>query len=329
MDLDVFKADGFSLTALSKAVSDVAFLPTRLAGLFSAEPITTTNVMIESEGETLALLPAKPRGAPATVHTPDRRKMRTLNSVHLPVEVSVLADEVQQLRAFGSESDVATARAWLMRKMMGARRKIDLTLEYHRVGAIRGQVLDSDGSSVLLDLFNEFGITKPTLAMALGTAGTKVNQKAVTIKRMVEDALGGLPYDSITVECSPEFFESLVTHAAVEEAYNDYLNKSFKREDQRDGFPLATNVFFREYRGKVGSNQFIPANKAQVVPNGVPDLFVQHFAPAPYVETVNTMGLPFYSKMEEMKMGKGYEVEMQSNPLTFCTRPGVLIELSA
>lgn len=329
MLLDVFKDSAFEMTSLTKAINLVPFMPTRLGrlGVFSQEPITTTAVAVEMQGETLALVASKPRGSAPTPVVPVRRSLRNLSTVHLPVGVTVLADEVQNLRAFGTDSEPATALAWLQRKMAVARRRIDLTLEYQRVGAIKGQILDSDGSTVLMDLFTEFGVAQQTLSMVLGTAGTKVLQKVVTLKRMVEDELGGVPYSQLRVECSPEFFDAFTGHTAVETAYKDWMQGRFLREDNRNGFDFG-GVIWEEYRGKVGSNQFIEAGSAYVVPEGVPDLFTQHYAPAPYNETVNTMGMPIYAKMEEMGMGKGYDVEMQSNPLTFCTRPRALVKLT-
>lgn len=328
MHLDVFKADGFSLTTLSRALNDLPFVPTRLGrlGLFTQEPITTTTVDIERQGETLALVASAPRGAAGAPVVPGRRTLRKLTATHLPLTLTVMADEVQNLRAFGSDGDEATALAWLTRKMQIARRRIEVTQEFHRIGGIKGQILDADGSTVLTDLFTEFGVTQQTLAMVLNVDTTKVLQKVTTLKRMVEDSLGGIPYDRLRVECSPEFFDALVGHPLVRDAFT-YFQNTFKSADVRDGFVFG-GVLWEEYRGSVGGTRFIEAGAAYVVPEGVPDLFVQHYAPAPYNETVNTMGMPFYSKLEEMRMGKGYECEMQSNPLTFCTRPGAIVKLT-
>jgi hypothetical protein len=59
---------------------------------------------------------------------------------------------------------------------------------------------------------------------------------------------------------------------------------------------------------------------------GVPDLFITRFAPADYVETVNTIGLPRYAKQIPMRNGKGIELEVQTNPINLCTQPGVLLK---
>jgi hypothetical protein len=47
------------------------------------------------------------------------------------------------------------------------------------------------------------------------------------------------------------------------------------------------------------------------------------------METVNTIGLPYYAKQEELRMGKGIDLESQSNPISICTRPRAVIKLTA
>ena len=62
---------------------------------------------------------------------------------------------------------------------------------------------------------------------------------------------------------------------------------------------------------------------------GVPGLFQSKYAPADYMETVNTVGLPYYAKQWQMEGGKGRVLESQSNPLHLCTRPNAIVEITA
>ena len=321
MHLDVFKADPFQLTTLTKALNDLPFMPTRLGtlGVFQDEPIMTTTVAIERQGETLALVPSAPRGAPGQKVVVDRRNMRNLNTAHLPTEVQVMADEVQNLRAFGTDGDEATALVWLNRKMAVARRRLELTLEWQRMGALKGIVVDADGTTPLVNLFTEFGVTQDTFSFDMGNASAKMLLKCLTVKRLIEDQLGGLPYTRIRWECSAAFFDAFTTHVSVFDAYQFY-NAQVKSSDNRSGFTFG-DMLFEEYRGSVGGIQFVESGSAYPVIEGTPDLYLANYAPAPYNDTVNTMGMPFYAKMWELEGGKGYTVEMQSNPLIFTTKP--------
>jgi hypothetical protein len=61
-------------------------------------------------------------------------------------------------------------------------------------------------------------------------------------------------------------------------------------------------------------------------PIGVPGLFKTHYAPADFIEAVNTVGLPAYAKQERMEMDRGIKIHAQSNPLCMCHRPAALIK---
>lgn len=329
--LDIFNNDAFSVQSLTKAINDTPHQPMRIGelGWFSEEGITTTALSIEKQGTTLSLVPSAQRGAPGKPVSNDKRSLIPINTVHLPQRGAVIADEVQNLRAFGSESELESVQTLVNKKLAKMRRNIDVTMEYQRVGAIKGQVLDADGTTVLLDLFTTFGVTQQTHDMNLDSDATKVKLMVVQAKRKVEDALGGLMYRSLRALCSEGFWDALVSHPAVVAAYERWMGGQFLREDQRDqgGFYFA-GVFWEEYRGNVSSQPFIDADAAYLVPEGVPDLFVTNFAPADYMETVNTNGLPYYAKQEAMGFNKGVELESQSNPISINTRPRSVVKLT-
>ena len=330
MHMDIFNDDAFSVVSLTKAIEDTPFVPGRVGqlGIFSEEGVSTTSISIEKVGSTVSLVPAASRGSSGRPMGNDKRQMIPFTATHLPQRASILADEVQNLRAFGSESEVETAQRLMNRKLAKMRRDLDTTIEYQRIGAIKGSILDSDGTTELLNLHTAFGTSVTSHNLVLGTAGTKVRNKVIEARRKMEAALGGLTYSGARVLCSASFFDALVGHAKVEAAFDRYMNGEFLREDQRGGFYFA-GVFWEEYRGQVGATKFIADGEAWMVPEGVPDLFVTNYAPADYMETVNTLGQAYYAKQEPKDFGKGIDVETQSNPIHICTRPAVPVKLLA
>lgn len=334
MHFDVFNNDAFSVSQLTKAINDLPHVPGRIGqtGLFTEEGISTTSVSIERQGLTLSLVPSAQRGAPGRPVTDEKRNLRSFNIVHLPQRAAVIADEIQNLRAFGSETEVQTLQTVVNKKLAKMRRDLDVTIEWQRMGAIKGQVLDADGTTVLLDMFTAFDVTQQTMAFDLDVDATKVKQKCLDLHRRTEDQLGGISHTGIRVFGSPEFMDALAQHPAVTKAYDLWDDGAFLRDQQRTlggggGFRFG-NTWFEEYRGTVGGTRFIAAGEAYAVPEGVADLFVTHYGPADYMETVNTVGLPYYAKQEMMRMDKGVEIESQSNPLHLCTRPSSVIKLT-
>lgn len=329
MNFDIFNNDAFSLVGLSKAIVDTPFVPGRVGelGIFTNEPIATTSVALERVGTTLSLVSSAPRGSQGKPYTSDKRSVMNVGVVHLPQRASIVADEVQNIRAFGTDSELETAQKVMNKKLAKMRRDIDATLEWQRIGAIKGQILDADGTTVLADMNTLFGLGFQTQSMVLGTAGTNVRDKLVAAKRKVEAALGGLGYSGLRVLCSPAFMDTLCSHSKVEAAYANWSSNEFLRTDHRAGFNFA-QVTFEEYRGAVGGNNFITDGDAWMIPEGVPELFTTYFGPADYMETVNTLGLPYYAKQEMMDFNKGIMIEAQSNPISICTRPNAIVKLT-
>ncbi|MGM0517900.1 MAG: major capsid protein [Pseudomonadota bacterium] len=325
--MGIFDSDIFTMSSLTASINEVTYTPSQIGslGLFEADGISTTSLVIEKDGDTLGLVESKPRGAPGTVVGADKRTGVSFQAAHLPTTATVLADEVQNVRAFGSEDSEEAVQAVVNRRLAKMARRIDLTHEHHRLGAIMGQVLNSDGSTVLYDLFTAFGVTQQSVAMAMDTATTDIQGKALDIHEKVEDALGGLSYTGITVLCGKSFWRKLISHKAVKDAYARYQDGARLRDDPRDGFSFG-GIFWERYRG--GGTVKVADTEAYAVPTGVMDLFITRFAPADYMDAVNTLGLPFYSSSEMLKHGKGVELEGQSNPAHLCTRPRACIKLT-
>jgi hypothetical protein len=146
---------------------------------------------------------------------------------------------------------------------------------------------------------------------------------------MVEDALSGSAqitgWDGI---CGRGFYDAFVSHDNVKEAYNRWNDGEFLRSSNRRGFEFG-EVSWKPWYGKVGSTLYIDPAVAYLVPRGVPDFFISRFGPADYIETVNTLGLPYYAKQKLMDFDKGVMLEAQSNPLNICTKPRAIIKLTA
>lgn len=323
-----FDSDTFTLQSLTAAINEAEYAPRRLGelGIFEEEGIATTTALVEKQGMTLALVPARERGAPGQVVGADKRKTITFTAIHLPTVAAVMADEVQNIREFGSEDQAQSIQNIVNRRLAKMARRLEVTNEYHRIGAVKGQILDADGSTVLVDLFQAFGIAQQTQSFALGTATTNIQTRCLDTIEKIEEGLGESMFTGITALCGATFWRNLISHPNVREAYM-YQQSERLRADLRESFSFG-GINWERYRGGVGGTPFVEAANAYAMPVGVDDLFITRFAPANYAETVNTNGLPMYASSEMMDHNKGAELEAQSNPIHLCTRPQAVIQLS-
>lgn len=328
---DIINGDAFSLTSLTTTVNNVPFVPGFIGGqgIFREYGVATTSIQIEQKGTVLRPIQSSPRGAPPAQREADKRNMRALNVVRLAKEATVYADEVQGVREFGSTNQMQTVEQVIRQKTAPVVLELDMTLEMHRLGAVKGIVVDADGS-VLYNLYDEFGIDEPDdVNFALNTGGTDVKGKCAALRRSIVTSLEmgpEMPTMKIVGLAGDDFFDKFTGHSTVKTAWERWNQGQALRDDFTFNWFHYAGISLYNYRGTNDDSPLsIASDEAHFYP-AVPGLFECPFGPADLMETVNTLGLPRYAIPGRDPSGKNRfaSVEIQSNPLAFCTRPQVL-----
>lgn len=323
--LDVFRTCAFNVASLTDSILKAPYKPGRIGalGLFRERGITTTTVVVEEKNGRLSLIPTSPRGGPASSIGSEKRTARSFVVPHLERDSMIMADEVQNVRAFGSENAQEAVQSLVAERLADLRSMHEVTLEHMRAGAIKGLIVDSDGSTPLFNLFTEFGVSQQTEDLDL-TAN--VRSQIVAIQRLIETELGAEPISGFRAFCGDTFFDSLVDSSDVQESLK-YQESAMLRGDLRSGFQYG-GVTWENYRGSVGGVSFFPTDEAYVFPEGT-GIFATYFAPADYIETVNTVGLPVYAKQAiDEQYQRWAKVHTQSNPLALCLRPRGVVQVT-
>ncbi len=328
--LDIFKSDAFGVVPLTDAINGIKFAPSLIGSwnLFQESGVATTSVALEQRDGTIALISPSQRGAPGSVLDQNKRSLRNLSIPHYEINGSVMADEVQGVRAWGSETETETVMGKVTEKLGTYSQSIEVTLEYARVGAVKGIITYAGGETT--NLFTEFGVSAPAaIDLDLDNASPApgaLRKKLAGIVRKTADALGGVPFGGIRAIVGSDLMDALVAHPEVRDSYLNWQAAADLREGYAYGAPFNFGgIEWVEYRGNVGGTQFVAADRAHFFPVGVPGLFRTYFGPADYVETVNTIGQRAYAKQYEMANGKGINLDVQSNALSICTRPLTLL----
>lgn len=337
--LDIFDNDAFSAVSLTEAINIVPNDYGRLRdmNLFQAEPIPTTKVAVSFENGTLNLLPTRVRGAPSSLAMPEKRAARVFQAFHVPHDDMIIADDVQDVLARIADGNrLEAVQTVVNRRMMTMRKKHGITLEHMRMGALRGEILDSDGSS-LLNLFTAFGVTQKSVDFVFGTDATDIPAKAREVVEYMEDNLEGEVMTGIHVLASPEWYAKFIKHPKVVETYKAYDGPNN---------PLRTNVSggfdfhglrVEQYRGSAQAlnengtftvRRFVPQGEAIAFPLGTVDVFRTYFAPADFMDTVNTLGDEIYAiAAPDREFNRYVKLHTQSNPLPIVKRPKLLVRL--
>lgn len=335
--LDIFKDDAFGVVSLTDAINELSFVPGRIGelGLFNGEGVSTTSVALEKKGDILVLVPPTPRGGPGTTVDKEKRDLRSFIIPHFEINDAIYADEVQNVRAWSTENQLETVMMKVAQRNATHSQSFAATEEYSRIGAVKGLITYADGST--LDLFTEFGVAQEAEVAFDLAAGAPANgilrKRCAAVVRKMADNLGGEPFQYVHAFCGDDFFDDLLAHKEVTESYKgtpmaEVLRQGYVAPGGKKIYGVFEfgGIVWENYRGKVGATSFVPADKCHMFPIGVPQLFRTYWAPADYIETVNTIGRRLYEKQYEMRNGKGIHLDVQMNELNICRRPKVLMK---
>lgn len=326
-------ADLFTVATLTKAINTLPVPSTILgdSGLFKTEYTKNLYVVVESINGRLVLVENTNRRDEPKAIDGKKRTRRVFEIPHLPKK-DVLHPDDLQIATFGESTEIEEQSKVINNKLQYLKNDIEATKEYHRVGAISGLILDADGTSVIYDLYKEFGVKQISMSLDLDNPDADVRGNIIKMKRASQKKLGGAIVKGWKCYCSSELFDKLTAHPNVQKAYANYAEASDKiGGDKREGFEFG-GVTWIEYEVEIMTTtgkivRYIKEGVGRLVPV-VEDLFKTIYAPANYNETVGTLGKEIYAKAEPRDMGKGWNVESQSNPLMLCTQPDALIEVT-
>lgn len=333
--LDVFTEDAFNMINMTTALQKLPYQTSRLGqlNLFNfTEGVETNTIMIDELNGELQLLSNRPRGSePERAKKEVKAKSRAVGIPHMQFEDRILAASLFGKRQPG-ESELQNVVRKVNDSQARMRQAIETTWEVHRLNALKGVLLDADGS-VITDFFDLFEVVQQTHNFAFSVATTNVRNQVVAALRKMEAELGGIGYAQARAICGATFFDNLISHASVKEAYQLQQSQLLGQDLRYAGFTWG-GVVWEEYRGMTipGADAnvgLVAAAEAVLFPTGVPSMYRVYFAPGDFMETVNTVGIPMYSKAApDLQYNRWVDLLAETNPLHINTRPRAVLKLT-
>lgn len=331
--MDVFKQDAFSAISMTAAIQDMETVPgfLRSLNLFTPNPIRTTDFFVEKRGQTLNIIPTTERGSPRSRRSIDRRNVRNFKTVRLAESDKLMADDIQGIRAFGSETELMAVQTEIARRQMILGNDLGATQERHMLSSINGILLDADDSEIY-DFWDEFGIVQPSEINFDWAAKTGVKKFiAEQVTRPIIRALGGraTPGMEVIALCGDSFFDKLQENSEYRATYLQTeaartLLQSNVFEEVR-----AWGVRWINYRGTDDNTTIgVASDKCKIFPRGVPNVFQAVYSPAEGFDFVNTLGLERYSMIvpDPTVRNEYVDLDVASYCLYVCTTPSALLQ---
>ena len=314
--------------------------------LFGEEGIDSTVAEINYRDGFVSVLSNTERGNVPGMASADDEAAQFFKVPHFPDTDLITPKDIQNRLAFVPGDNQPRRRRTLeeetARRLQKIALKHDLTLEYLRMGALKGQLYDGKGK-LIVDLFQKFGITQQVFTFLFSQTNFAVKQFTYDIARYIELNLHGDVSTGITALVSPEFFDALTSHPSVVQFYLNW-NARFDKDD-RSGFrfgainfieynaqvPTAplSGILQQQTQGQAGMLRFIEADAGYAFPMGTRDTFRTYFAPPNVIQLANTVGMKRFVSPKILDHGRGVELFSESNPLPVCRRPNVLVKLIA
>lgn len=336
--MDAFRGDAFSAVSLTQAVDKLGYVPQFLGtipGLFVDTPVRTTSVWIEERSNGPALIQTTERAAAPKVRGAEQRGARAFKTKALGEGSRIMADELQNIRAFGSETEMKTLMSELARRQLLIKNDIELTKENWRLSCIQGVLKDADGST-LYDWNAEFAQAQAAEMnwdlQNVAPASGIIRQTCNTVTRRITRKLLGLGGSNIRIMaiCGDKFWDAFTAHPEVRQTYLNWAAAA----DLRGGNAWKTfdfgDITWANYRSTDDGDTTdtpvvgVPSTRAKFFPLNA-GIFQFAYAPPPRFEFVNTLGLPTYSWMVlDEKRDMWADCETFSYPLAVCTMPGAL-----
>lgn len=315
----------FSVMALTEAISLIPNKPNIIDGLgiFKKEYKNTTFVQVERASHGVGLVESVKRGTPGNPVSENREPPQTFYMLHLPYDDFVLADDVQNIREFGTTNGLKQIATLVNNKLAIARENFDYTREHAMFGALKGKVLNKDGTTVLADYYTAFGETRKEHQWQLTNDKTDVSGLIDDIKLKYASQMKGESSNGFICLISPQFMQELKTHKSIKDIYVRHQTGDVYRNSA--GVEFAHNgVRFIVYGEEFESGLKLADDEGIILPTGTRNVFKECFAPANRLDTVNQIAQSYFADKYKLPDNTGYKLHAQCNPLPLVLRPDLV-----
>lgn len=338
--INIFKGNAFSTVSLTTAVERAPFKPSLLGNLpiWNVKRSRTKAVSIETRNGALKVIQTSPRGADLERNQREQREMIYVEAPRIAEKDRVTADEIQDIRAFGSETELMQVQQEVANRLsgpVGLQSQVELTWENMRLGAVQGVVKDADGST-LINWYQRLGITPPAVMnFDIGTPADveegAFREQCTQVVRAVARGMQlatpvGMPVYGLAGD---EYWDKMMRIPECRESFK-YQEGRQLREGVAFGMFDYGGITFVNYRGTDDGDN-LNAPSVGIAPDevsffpGSPAAFEVAFAPGESFEWVNTPGKDLYVMVIwDEKRNQFVDIEVYSYPLFICTRPAAL-----
>lgn len=306
--------------------------------LFETSFTANTSIMFDKIENDVTLLPsANRRGGDTAYGKDDKVSTFALPLGYFPWSDKITKQDYMDKRRAGSNDENDNEANVTAMKLRNGKMAMDQTHEYMMLQTVKGDCVTPDGVS-LANMFTLFGETQITIDFLLGTAGTDVDAKISELKRTIakNNTTGATLSGPLDVIVGEEFFDKLVSHPTIQQAYlNSTSNVRYQESlSEFQSWGISDMFEHRGVRFITYSHTFklpngtteiaVVANEGHALPN-ISGLFRGVFGPSQNMDSEG--GAEMFAQEYRDPRGRYKEIMMETAPLFYCVNPLVLVKV--
>lgn len=344
--INILENDAFSMATMSAAILTAPTQPRELGseGTFVQMPIRTETISIEYRNGTLQIAPLDDRGAPMSSRTEDQRLMRYFKTKRVARHARMTANDLGFVRQFGDNQALIVEEmqkeiARLQTGPTGLISQVENRLELMRLGALKGLIVDHNGS-VVYDFFSEFGIAQPPTVF-LNIANKSEGELRAAIESQVTRPMRrkakGRFFSRVNARVGEAAWDALMANAEFRKRYEaagDAVSAAKLHESTLGIEVQFAGVYWREYFGADdGSSVNLSPTEIRFYPGGESGIFQHVLAPGETFSDLGKVGQEYYSYIvpdSEMRDNPRWlDLYVAQYPMLINTAPDLVIPASS
>lgn len=336
---DIFHtADEFKASTLDEVAGDVTYVPEQLGSMniFEPKPIRTRTVMLHMENLEIKLVPTSEPYSPEPTPQRGDSEIKYFRTYALRQRDRLTSEDLEDALSLALPLPLSIRNAVeeINERASIMRQNNELTMEYHRFGAIQGKILDADGTSVVRDYFAEFGVAEPVAVnfdFAAIPEGGLVDFIEQNITRPMMRSLGTRKSSRTRVGAlvGDVFWGKLRSHKDYRVMFAGTEAARTLGESKLWGSMDFAGVTWINYLGTDdGTTIAVPAKEARFFPINARGVFRTYWSPGERMRDRGTKGQPIYLIVQpdpRRELDEYVDVRVRSYPLFMCTYPKALM----
>lgn len=328
--MTIVRQNGFNVVDYTQYVDRMPRVYTLVQdmGLFEERGVIGRNVQVERVLRIGGEMTAVKRGSRGAFHDSDDSLVVDFTIPYFADDQPITDFDLQNFREFGTANTPRTVNQFVGRQMMNMRARHARTKETAMLKAILGESYNPLAGGITYNYYDQFGVTQalaPVDFTDVSTDPRAVIEKDAR-KHIQEQAMDGAANYEIVAFCGSAWFDALIAHPKVEEAYVYYDSRQEPLRGRLNG-----NHINRMFKTKgVMYIEVIdpkwPTGSAAILPSGIDNHFeIVYGSLSGLPKYANSVGKELYLEFAENEYLREAVLRADSAMLAINKRPELTV----